>query len=127
MTVSFNRYLFWALCLLVLVLSVIPGSDSEPVMDHGDKIAHFLMYALLTLAALVPRQVFAGVARVVLFVALFGGAMELLQLSLPHRDGSWLDFFANCSGIAAVWLLVTVGVIPSSDSGTGRLASTPEG
>ena len=76
----------------------LPGNPS-------DKLQHTLAFAALTALALAayPR---AGWLKIAAGLALVGGLIELGQL-IPAlgRDGSWLDWVADCAAVAVVLAL----------------------
>ena len=78
----------------VLSLSVPDASH----ITHGDKIVHAAAYAILGLWF---SQIYPAERFKTLFFALFtyGACIELIQLGLPYRSGSWLDIAANASGL----------------------------
>lgn len=84
----------------VLSLS-IPGAVH---VSHGDKIVHAAAYAILGLWF---AQIYEQHRLRRLFVALFayGIGIELIQLGLPYRSGSWLDIAANASGLLGAFIV----------------------
>lgn len=108
------------------VLSLLPlqGVPSGPT--GADKIAHFVLYAVLAFVTCraagksagrpgrgrdrrqrAPRAPAAIVATGFAVAVVFGGAMEWLQGAVG-RDPSWGDLFANAAGAAAgaaIWWL----------------------
>ncbi|HEX6928367.1 MAG TPA: VanZ family protein [Gammaproteobacteria bacterium] len=78
-------------------LSLSPGAGSVSVLP--DKIAHFLVYAVLAFwfATLYPHAIgwiFAGLLAL-------GGTLEILQGLGEARHAEWLDFGANLAGCLA--------------------------
>ncbi len=73
--------------------------------DPSDKVQHILAFSVLTALALAayPR---ASALAIGVGLALVGGLIELGQL-IPalHRDGSWLDWAADCGAVAVVLLI----------------------
>lgn len=71
----------------------------------GDKIGHFFVYGLLTLAMLyyagtTPRRIGYGLLGMIVFVT----ADEALQAVLPTRSFDGFDYLASLLGIAAFTL-----------------------
>jgi|GEM_PF-3491681 len=96
---------------LVILLSLLP-SGNLPGSDYwfpgADKIAHFLMYgayAILLDWSFAGREEGTGAwlpVVIVLFCALFGTAMEIMQgtLSASDRTPSFMDDVMNVFGSA---------------------------
>lgn len=92
----------------------LPGSPS-------DKLLHVLAFTVLTALALAahPR---AAPLKIAAALVLLGGVIELVQLIRPlNREGSWLDFAADCGAVATVLL---IGV-PVRRAVLRRLSPTP--
>ncbi len=104
-----------ALCLVVISLIPIPESPLEQVPLY-DKWVHFLMYGTLCLATWWdylhshPQAVWRrALPLTVVFPVALSGAMELAQAYLTtYRSGDWLDFAANCIGVALATLFMAV-------------------
>lgn len=125
----FFRRLFWALLLLVSVLSLIPNPDDLPggslwaeflaeiffgSADHADKITHFIAYGVLAGGAgLGGMRVFSRRWLIVPGLILWSGLLELLQGLTQNRSPDWLDMLANSAGalagfVASLGLLVLI-------------------
>lgn len=108
------RLLLLALLIVVSYLALTPVPPRE--LDTGwDKLNHFLAFASLAFASfwsLASRPRLRGL-WVLLGLLAYGGAIELIQLHVPGRDGDWADLLADAIGIslgllaagAALWLL----------------------
>ena len=69
---------------------------------YGDKVAHFAAYAVFSLVtSLAFGRHREPAALVLLFLLVFGGALELMQAAGGVRTGDWLDLLANTLGIMA--------------------------
>ncbi len=97
-----------ACSLLILLASLLPISE-KALQDISltDKGAHFIMYCLLSLAVwtdcLRHSRLKLWLTAIVAIIcpAIFGGLIELAQQYLTrYRTGDWLDFAANCIGVA---------------------------
>ena len=90
---------------LAIALLTLTPAESLPEAPGGDKLHHFLAFAVLVLpvASVRPRW---GLWAVPLAIA-YGGAIELIQ---PHvgRHGEWADFWANSAGALAGWAIGAV-------------------
>lgn len=87
--------------LTALVFALLPRPPQIPG-NPTDKAQHILAFATLTALALAawPRT---GWPLIALGLAAFGAFIELAQL-IPAlgREGSWLDFAADCGAVAVV-------------------------
>lgn len=96
--------LLWA--LLILFLSGFPGNKIPVVsFKFTDKIAHFIMYAVLSVLLLFGKTnnkslSFNVNVLVILICVCYGGFMEFLQNTIfINRSGNWYDFLANTIGV----------------------------
>ena len=98
--------------ILIFSLSSLPDPGLPPVTG-SDKMAHFLVYALL--AALWGRALSAGSPAKVTSLrtlaamaasALYGGVDELHQRYVPGRVADWHDLLADATGAVAGGLFV---------------------
>ena len=99
------RLLFWAAAAFALTMAVIPQPPEVP--DLSDKVQHAAAFITLSLLGCwaFPRLSWL---RLLLFLSMFGGAIELIQMtSLVHRDGDVLDWITDTAAIAAGLLLAT--------------------
>jgi VanZ family protein len=86
--------------LFFIVISYLALSPAPPdgISTGWDKANHALAFAALAFSSR-----FAGARRAwLVFIALltYGGAIELLQMQIPNRDGDWHDLLADGVGIA---------------------------
>lgn len=94
--------LFW-LCLLgVLVLSLLPGTQTLP-STGWDKSNHALAFVALFLLgdAAYPRNA----ASIALSLLAFGGLIEILQSMTGYRFAEWADLLADGVGLLIGCLL----------------------
>lgn len=93
---------FWIATLGVGVLALLPASVPMPTTGW-DKANHGLAFFTLGLLGSLawPRSA----ARVWIALAIYGGAIEIAQALTPTRDGEWLDWCADVTGLALVALL----------------------
>ena len=104
---SFRRPRLWiglwcAAIIAVIVLSLVNLSGLPPVPEGGDKVEHFLAYALLSASAM---QLFAkrrGCVVVALLLVLLGIGLEVAQGMLTAtRMADPRDALANTLGVLA--------------------------
>ena len=101
-----KKYKFsFSLGIIILILSLIPfqGPAGSGLLDfpHVDKLIHFILYFTLTLAILHDsgkNLKFSDYAFAVFLSLAFGGMIELIQISQPHRSGDIFDLLANFAG-----------------------------
>ena len=98
---------FISYTFLVFFLAVQPGRNISPFFSQHDKLLHALEYAFLFGAAtaafyrsFIGRRFAAAHAAMVYCLAI-ATATELLQLAVPTREASFLDFVADASGAGA--------------------------
>jgi VanZ family protein len=89
------RIAFYATAALVAVLSLVP-SGALPPTSIGDKVEHVIAYAVLGLLGAASSE--RGVMRVILGLAVFGVAIEMLQTFSPGRAPDPLDVVADIAG-----------------------------
>jgi hypothetical protein len=98
------RLAFWAALLFACVMALLPRPPQLPG-NPSDKVQHILAFAVLTALALAayPRT---GWLKIGIGLAVVGAAIELAQL-IPAlgREGSWLDWAADCGAVAVVLAL----------------------
>jgi VanZ family protein len=90
----FLLYVLAMLPAFLLPTPAIPLAESE----HVDKVVHFV--AFMGFALLFYRDQHWRAWRTLLMSMAFAGGIELVQWTLPYRDGDWLDFAAGAAGAA---------------------------
>jgi VanZ family protein len=88
------RIAFYAAAALVAAVSLLPGT-TLPSTSIGDKAEHVIAYAVLGLLGAASWE--RGV-RVILGLAAFGLAIEMLQTFSPGRSPDPLDVVADIAG-----------------------------
>lgn len=93
------RAVLASLLATISVLALVPG-DAAPELGLADKWQHLLAFTALGAAALWSVRLAAPLlGRVAVTLLAFGGAIELLQLAIPGRQGEWTDLLADAIGI----------------------------
>jgi VanZ family protein len=95
--------------VLLTVLSLLP-QGGVAFGEKWDKITHFVAYfitALLFYRAFRSRFKRADIYAV-LFAFCYGAILELAQLIIPHRVGSFKDLAANFFGVLFFFVLYRV-------------------
>lgn len=86
--------LTFGVALAIAYLSLSP-LETLPPAPGGDKLHHFIAYAVLCFPLLFKDE---KLARYVLPLGMaYGGVIELIQ-PFANRYGEWLDFGANAAG-----------------------------
>lgn len=107
-----KKILFWIpfiIYSLVLIRLLLTPSQRIPpsLMSLGDHVLHLTAFAGLKFFYFAAvSKFFRYFDKSILFVLLsifylsiVGGILELLQLSVPGRKSSWIDFFCNILGL----------------------------
>ena len=117
-----KKYPFSATCIcLVWILSLLPFFPETPLdnVEFIDKWVHFIMYGgtcliiwlEYTLKHRSPdyEKLFLGAW---LATVIMGGLLELMQAyCTTTRNGDWLDFAANTTGVTLAGIVGLVGTI----------------
>lgn len=100
------RLLFWGAASFAFVMAILPHPPQVPGAP-SDKVQHIAAFATL---GLLGAWAYRGTSRIrlVLWLSLFGGVIELVQ-AIPalHRDSDVLDWLADT--VAAAVVLFGVG------------------
>jgi len=108
-----------AVVCCILYLSFAPPStfNGIPTFNNEDKLVHFLMYAGLCCMLIFDfrfannknkTKSVAGLLICLVFPALLGGSIEILQPMYFGRGGSFFDLSANIVGIISAWVFMHV-------------------
>jgi VanZ family protein len=100
MSPNLYRLLLWSALLFAFAMALHPRPPAVPT-DPPDKVQHFV--AFLTLGLLAARAYpAASLLAIAAGLAAAGALIEIIQL-IPalNRSGSFLDWVADLSGIAA--------------------------
>lgn len=111
--------LSWAIVIFILSTISPPAIYLPNFFDlfTPDKVAHFIIYAILVFLLTVGFNKSQGrlsrnqFSFSVLFSASYGGLIEIYQgYCLVDRIGDWVDFLANCIGclvgyVISRWML----------------------
>ena len=89
------RITFYAAAALVAAVSLVPSTTLPPT-SIGDKMEHVIAYAVLGLFGAASSE--RGIMRVILGLAAFGLAIEVLQTFSPGRSPDLLDLVADIAG-----------------------------
>jgi len=110
-----NRLTAWgpaaAWAGLLFLLSSLPDVPGPGGIPFGDKLGHFLLYAVLGALLASGRSRSGGAASHVLLLAigaLYGLGDEWHQAFVPGRTPDLADWFADLAGLMAGYWTVTV-------------------
>jgi hypothetical protein len=98
------RIAFFLLLAFALIMAFVPHPPSLPIDDYGDKFAHVLAFAVLTVFA---RIGFPQAADSLILERLsFTGALIEVFQAIPalNRDCEWRDWVADTLAVAVVLL-----------------------
>lgn len=101
--------------LLIGYVSTLDGADpnaealdlNQYSIAHLDKILHFAAYAVFSVLAIDIFKTKKQVISICIVIVLYGLALELYQGTMPQREASFADFFANTMGIVAGSMFMT--------------------
>lgn len=103
--------LFYSYTLSLICISVLPIAAPANTPENSDKLAHFLMYAILTLLAAsyfdfkrIPSKIIVPLA--VIYASLLGLFTEFLQVFVSFRSFEWADWLADSLGAVCLGLVV---------------------
>ena len=89
---------------VTLYLSLVPVQQLPQALDFWDKAQHSLGFAALAMGGLLAYPSHAR--RVALGLMLLGIGIELAQALSGWRHGDWLDWLADCVGVALGVLVI---------------------
>jgi len=110
-----NHFPVIFLCVLIFVLSSIPGQYYPEVnFEFSDKIVHFGIYFVLAIAfymSLSHQNRYKLLAEhsfvfAVIFTGIYGASDELHQYFVPNRSCDFYDFLANLLGAITAMALI---------------------
>ncbi|MBT7605496.1 MAG: VanZ family protein [Kordiimonadaceae bacterium] len=101
MLISHNkRKVIWGLMVLVVViLSLLPQDQISTQLSFNDKVAHFLIYFILTFIALLSSTKKHSLLSILAIQILIGICLEVAQSFIPGRFPEFLDVIANSLGV----------------------------
>jgi len=96
------------LAVAVLLLLPLPAPPPELAPPESDKAVHALLFGGLTVLWAWSERALRGraLAMVAVAVALYGGALELVQALTSYRTADVRDFAADAAGCALAAALV---------------------
>lgn len=95
----FIAFIGWIMAILVMVGLSLVSWAAPPEKYHIDKMLHAAAFFGLTVSILWFIQRLSITLLVCMMMAAIGGAIELLQNSIPRRNGTWEDLVADFIGI----------------------------
>ena len=105
---KYKLSIIWA--LIMLLATTMKSGDEMPKFDipYMDKIVHFGIFGVLGFLISYEKRR-ADIVTLAL-CALYGAAIEVIQLFLPWRSFEWADMLADTLGalagiLAAKWLI----------------------
>ena len=94
----FYRAVFWAMCLGIFILAMLPNNPSPSAFPDADKIVHAMAFAGLSFVGCLayPLRIFV----LATFLVFLGAAIEVAQGFTPGRSQELFDFLADLVGIS---------------------------
>jgi VanZ family protein len=100
-------FIFYVAVMMAVFLLPVPNTPLAE-WKYIDKLVHFGIFLGFALVLYVDRQWRAW--RTFLLSVAFAGGIELMQWTLPYREGEWLDFVAGALGAGlGTFLLQLIG------------------
>ncbi|NTW51100.1 MAG: VanZ family protein [Chlorobiaceae bacterium] len=93
------------------IFMIYEATITHPVevsVNHGDKLLHALAFFALAFLSDFAFPARGHVTRDLFLLMLFGVFIEVVQSFLPWRSADFLDFLADCFGIAAYRFLMPI-------------------
>lgn len=118
----FWKVAFWLLVALTVVMSLVPGEQVPQTLVFWDKAQHALGFAALAVLGWMAYP--SAVPRVLVGLLLLGVAIECAQAMTTWRQGDWMDWLADATGIAlgtsamVLWARIRGGALFAGNSGT---------
>ncbi len=120
------RVLSWIGIVAIIVLSVVPAKE-RPVTDAADWFGAWNGHVLEHVTAFAPvAAAFAigyhrlSLKRLLLLALLFCGGIELLQVPLPTRHATVLDFVIDLAGSWFAMAIIVAGEMVLAKSPRNR-------
>jgi VanZ family protein len=103
---STRRHKIFVLYVVAMLLAFLLPTPTTPLAEtrHIDKLVHFGIFLGFALLFYVDRHWRAW--WIFLISTVFAGGIELVQSTLPYRQGDWLDFAAGAAGAGLGTVLV---------------------
>ena len=124
--ISFLKFIFQALILSLIILSLFPGSllglllygdlGKQPnLIDNpfGTSINHFISYFLVSSLGLWLYLKSENFQRLFYGLFLLSITLEVLQLVIPHRSFQLYDLVGNFVGVLVAYFLVKIYLLLS--------------
>ena len=101
-----NWLLFVGDTVFLYFVSVLPLEElPEAMRDANDLALHFFNFVILTLLGAKALQ---RVAPSAVFSFFYGGFLEWMQLSVPGRSATLVDWAADAVGCLAAWAVFRI-------------------
>jgi hypothetical protein len=93
----------------LIILSLVPG-DLRPHTGASGPVEHIAAYFLTAGSLSYGFCKSRSPAIIVLFLSIFSGAVEIVQIYIPDRHSDFVDFVASttgaCIGAALAWIVL---------------------
>lgn len=92
----------WSIIVFVVIATPLPPSETVGQLSYSDKIVHFVLFGVFAyLVAINIKEKFSLIKTLLVAFAVSGAYAyfaEIIQLVIPGRDYSLLDWAAGASG-----------------------------
>ena len=119
--VSFLKFIFHTSVILLIVLSLFPGSllgfllygdlyQQPNIIDNpfGTSINHFISYFFISLLGLFLFSKSENFQKLALGLIILSIILEILQFIVPNRAFELYDLIGNFLGVVVAYLLVKI-------------------
>ena len=103
--------LIWAISLIMVFLVFCDADPGEHYPVINDKLAHFLVFGVLTFWTIFIWSDNKNIIWVLVFLSVYGIAIECAQYFVPGRFFSLLDWFADVFGVVMALIISKLFVI----------------
>ena len=117
--ISFLKYIFHISVILLIVVSLFPGSllgflfyhdlSRQPILfdnPFGTSVNHFISYfyiSILGLCLYLRNEKFQKLVYILFFLSIM---LEVLQITVPNRAFQFYDLIGNFFGVLVAYFLV---------------------
>ena len=119
--ISFLKYIFHISVILLIVVSLFPGSllgflfyhdlSRQPILfenPFGTSVNHFISYfyiSILGLCLYLRNEKFQKLVYILFFLSIM---LEVLQITVPNRAFQFYDLIGNFFGVLVAYFLVKI-------------------
>lgn len=98
-------WIFLAYTAAIFLLAVFPVDHS--LGSQNDIINHVLAFFVFMILGSLAYKKMVSLLLVIIGI-IYGAVIEFIQYFIPYRQASWLDIFADMTGLILGWLVITL-------------------